>query len=674
MGLSPVLEAAIQEDLPTEDLIALLREHESHTVGKYYRELSNTNLSRRRDGTPQHREPEFWESWVPLKRSFQFGFYHKLPVLKALDDGMLLQTMDSRRASRNQFIRWLCDPLRNGNLLLVFNHYQTFPGDEPVFLSCLKHICQKLNRLGAVVYSGDFVLPNLCAQLCIRCPPYRRALTEVFIDSSTIFSQGGLCHLLRKLIFEPFKKLRISHPDYFAKPMTIFIDSKGSEWKNMDFKSLVAQLRSITEDQRSNSHPCLLWVVTCAWDPSISTFLSRDPQRSQQIRLVDSNDARHYSESILRLRFQEIRARHNKLFGENEEWPLKDDLERLARAVSGADPLIDLVTRFVDLAGKDGPPVRLQKSLAYLSNAPALTIQSPYDAPAHFVNQFINDTPVRLYPHVLHMLSCLGYFSIDAPTLPRLTHLLGIDPAPSSRVIAHLDWIIYDQGVLDTYSQEPYYYLLGAVRQFGKIRFSPTEIQAFTTAVIKRYLRFFSKSPLMSTKPRHHPPDDDPRAAAMRSIGHLYNDFSVFLRICDSAAKMNQGKTAVALLRNFDFRRLAFLHTDEYTCSNLLQLSVRLHQSADGRGIVRTTASNISDSLLIGHCKGIAEPLDFSSIDPEKIPDYCSFDSGMGPPKCPRFVLLGHGRKTVLVIFFYPHLYTTWGDISIFTLGMLVDF
>ncbi|KAJ3576828.1 hypothetical protein NP233_g153 [Leucocoprinus birnbaumii] len=647
MDLSTVLEAAIRKDLSTKDLIALLREHESHSARGYYCELRTTVYDQlyMSNVKSKHKEPELWEPWSPY--AIPANNYQELTLLQSLDDGTLNWTMDLLSDCRNQFLRSLCDPSRNGNLLLVWNPYEMYGDDEPVFLQSMKRICGDLRQLGAVAQINDFdiygplrsakFVGRLCEQLCIRCPPYRRALREVLINHPTIFYESGLSYLVQKLISETFKKLRISHSDYFTKPLTIFIDW----WKETDLSTLVGLLSSIAEDQHSKIHPCLLWVVSCPWNPLISTLLSQDSFQIRQIKLVDSDDTIHYSEAILHLRFQEIRARHCEMFGEDEEWPLKDDLKQLARAVSGAEPLINLITRFVDLAGNEGPRVRLQKCLAYMCNAPALTIQSPYDAPTHFFNQFINNTPEQLHCQVLQVLGCLGYYpSIDAPTLPRLIHILGIDPALRSQIVAHLDWILADleDTRLDDYSHKPEYSLSKAVRYLGHIRFHPIVVEEQYLALIKSYLFFFSRSPLLSSKPQLHVGSgsvvDDPLTAATRCVGHLYEDFSKFLRICHHTATMDQGRTVIALLKDFDFRRLAFVRNR--TCSSdLLQLSRWLHQSAHGKGIVRTTASDTSDRLFIDQCNGVAEPLDFSSID-------------SGFSECPKFILLGHGANTIL--------------------------
>lgn len=95
----------------------------------------------------------------------------------------------------------------------------------------------------------------------------------------------------------------------------------------------------------------------------------------------------------------------------------------------------------------------------------------------------------------------------------------------------------------------------------------------------------------------------------------------------------------------------------------------------DDQKIVRTNATSVMDDLFLEECRGIAEPLDL---------ELEGMFYQLGYFQYPKFVLFGHGLRTVLIILsFIPRKRSYrdkyWdafkgGDVSVYTLGMLAEF
>lgn len=243
----------------------------------------------------------------------------------------------------------------------------------------------------------------------------------------------------------------------------------------------------------------------------------------------------------------------------DEKWPLKDELKQIARVVAGVDIFIDLLTRFIDLAGHDGPRERLKKTLAYIENAPTPTLESPYDSLIHFYNQFISDIPSPFFPHMIHILESLRQHSLNPPTASRIAHLLGIDQRVIHPILAHLEWTLNSE-YKDKYApHEPTYGLRSHMWKIFDLLHSRGRplVTKSCIMVVQSYLSLFSKSPLLSTKPVHQASPDDPLTSMKRITGHLHGDWATFAKLCARVAPQEEWHAIHQLVRDFDFRRLA---------------------------------------------------------------------------------------------------------------------
>ncbi|KAF5353932.1 hypothetical protein D9756_007352 [Leucocoprinus leucothites] len=691
MVLQPEIEAALRADLPTRELISILRKHQLLPIGEYYYELSGTDEFGKRFAilkSRHHLKSSYWECWGPLVGILSHSSKYVDPIIVREDESEVsYQNMDLRKAAWKRLLKWLCDPLRGGNLLLIRDVFLW--GSQSAFSKVATQTCLTMNRLGAIIpisplliqYQPRELVQALCDQLCKKFPPYRRVLAETLMDTPTIFNKLDFFYLLRMLIILPWNKLKISHPQYVVTPIVIFLDWYFDPNLDTRERGINSYLRDllwlITEDRLVNS-PCLLWIMTGYWDPlTISAMFWQDPLRFQHIReLIGNDEATRYTEAILSIRFQGIHNRHPDLFDSDEQWPLEDELKHIARVISSVDIFIELLTRFVDLGGPDGPRKRLNKCLAYISNSPCSTLESPFKPLIHFYNQFMSDIPSQFFPHAIHVLECLYQRALAIPSPSRIAHLLCINQSLIHPIFSYLEWTLDKKYEEDKYtSQEPKYSLPGDARVIFYLSqyLGQPVITESCIIMIESYFYFFQNTPLLSTKPRFYTPGSvsgvDPRTAVMHTIGSFHDDWHHFVSLCRWAPRM-EGDAILALLRSFDFCCLAHIVSLAASLSHFTWFLMCVLTTDQQQDLIRTKATTIMDTLFIDKVKGIAEPLDLSELVPSKHFPYESF-------QFPKFVLLGKGLHTVLVILLCipaqdKGIWTE--DVSVYTLRMLEDF
>lgn len=263
------LEAAFQAKSQIT-LVTILREHQSLPSGDYYHSLSiDTEKLKEQSSlfkSGHCPDSSYWTSWGPLIEIFSWPrdrLSLEIPP-KAQDQRFLgYLTMDLRKGVRDRLLTWLCDPLRSENLFLIF---ELCLGESRLaFSEAAVRVGRVINRLGAISNISPWVkrhelyglAQDICGQLSRNYPPYRKLLAETLVQDPTLFQKRDLNYLLRKLIFEPWKDLKTSHPQYVVKPPIIFLTWGGSLSAESN-AAILDFLQLITEDRHSNSHSCLL--------------------------------------------------------------------------------------------------------------------------------------------------------------------------------------------------------------------------------------------------------------------------------------------------------------------------------------------------------------------------------------------------------------------------------
>ncbi|XP_006458707.1 hypothetical protein AGABI2DRAFT_176946 [Agaricus bisporus var. bisporus H97] len=171
-------------------------------------------------------------------------------------------------------------------------------------------------------------------------PPYRRILARELVDNPGILELSTHTRF-RKLIHEPWKALRESHPQYITTPpvLVLFLSkSEFTEWGE-EF------LRSIYEFGSSQHSSPLLWIISVdtTLKLAVQDLLHPFPPFRYFRLPVSYKEGPADAALILHHRFSAFRDKHKDIFDEDEVWPSEKQMSRLSMIVSG-------VVRFVEVS------------------------------------------------------------------------------------------------------------------------------------------------------------------------------------------------------------------------------------------------------------------------------------------------------------------------------------
>lgn len=308
---------------------------------------------------------------------------------------------------------WVIDPPGSPNLATV---------------ETLMVICTEIHRLGA--YYPDLgvgeltsVIRDLAGQLAARYPPYRPLLAKQFIDNPTLLEQP-MRSQFKKLIFEPWKTLQVSHPHYVTMPPVIIL-----RWNDINrLQSTFELLELVTEHSQPGICPPLLWVIFGC--PRVHfpgrPFLQLVLPVSHYIKLSLSDDeVAGDTGLILRHAFNQFRRKRKEMFDEDETWPSQIQISRLGKIVSGVLEFVDVLLRFIGCGGST--KAQLETFLSYMVDSPLPSNISRYCALDHFYSQALHDIPPEIFPDTRNILECLWHTHLIYPSARGLAHLLGLE-------------------------------------------------------------------------------------------------------------------------------------------------------------------------------------------------------------------------------------------------------
>ncbi|KAJ3558911.1 hypothetical protein NP233_g11398 [Leucocoprinus birnbaumii] len=639
-------------DLSTEELINFLRRGRYDIpIGAHLSALRpNTNAHSSSIIRPQDVNSEFWELWKSRKPSCEVINIYLEP---SYPSNMRLVTFflprpSTRKAEKlnthdpaiktyvnisEKFLAWICNARPLENIFLCFYPSATpFYKKESVIEAALT-ICNEIGRLGAgIPIRGDWVR-KVCSQLASRYPPYRRILAITLVEDPGIFHRCSDRALLKRLVLEPWDELRDSYPAYTAVPPVIFLD----EVENVSLANHVADvLELVTDGRYKHQKPSLLWVIISASPPldrrhplvALTSAIQQSnlPYIYQHVAITPGGEeANRYSFLTLQARFRDVRSHHPHVFYQTETWPREEALWRIAKIVSGVDPFIDSLVRYIDIGGTDtgGPRERLDKCISCIANSPEPTQELPNNPLLHFYQQVLADTPSEILHCVEPLLECLYNRHLSRPTIVQLEHLLQIKQETIYRVLRHLAWMtdevshirsqmppLFRANPLYAYECKTYQLRIDVRHIFDlshKLR-RPLVSKTHVSAV-KSYLDLLRKPIFTSLVPRVGVSvKDNPSLAIERLEARgLKSNGDLPWTMCTRAPRV-EWETLGNLMQGFDFRHLVHLATGKLSSSALYRFLFWLKQ-INKDDIVRTEAVSYSDELLVAACGRVATPL-----------------------------------------------------------------
>jgi hypothetical protein len=457
-----------------------------------------------------------------------------------------------------EVISWICDSKRKSNVYLIAEQgILGLHGLAHTRAAVLGSICSDARRFGQVIgYPSTY---SLSAGLAKSYPAYRRILTKVLVENPRI-RELPLHARFKKLIFEPWRVLQESHPEFVITPPVIVLRLGSKKQEEL--------IRSICELGSSPLYSSLLWVV------------SVNPKIKLPIKdlLVPSVPFRYfrlpicYSEGpvdvalVFRFEFSALRQKHKEIFDDEEMWPSEEQMSRLIKIVSGVFEFVDVIIQFIDWKDDGGPQAHLETFLAYMVDAPSPSDEQPYCALDHFYTHALSSIPQDL---LFAMKKAFGIIRFYDQFLDQavLVYLLSVGNSTFLPHLRRLATIEADEWH-DRYSCRSFQYFLEDSHRSGQFYTPKSESRLHA---LHACLRTLSHSSSLTTilKPRGVPWIQADLIAFHKETRFVRG--SACYALCHIL-----GAGVASLLQRFDFRCLA--HTcDKFRCRDFTRFLRRLY-------------------------------------------------------------------------------------------------
>ncbi|XP_006459657.1 hypothetical protein AGABI2DRAFT_116619 [Agaricus bisporus var. bisporus H97] len=621
MTMHPELKHALDTNLSALEVIRLFTKHHSG-VPEERIDLSNHKESK-------HSDLSFWDAWEPLFYSCP-SYWN--PRSAPASEAFLSIHKDLTR----EVISWLCDSGRRSNVYLIEEaQTRTENVNENYRANAFASICYDAHRFGLPLRGAPGYPPmnifQLCAVLAAHYPPFRRILAEILLDNTEILNLPTRTRF-KKLIYEPWKSLQISHPQYVATPPVIVLRCDDPAFWDEEL------LRSIYEFASPRQALPLLWIIS--FNPEFQLpiqDLFYPLQFPPLTRLpVCYNDALADTESFLRHRFSILHQKHKEMFTEHEVWPSQEQMSHLTRIFLGSFDAVDVVTRFVDWDGDGGPTAHLKTFLAYMVDSPSPSDERPYCALDHFYIRAFSNIPHDLLPVVKRVLSVCycetAYLvsSFQVACLLSCRHDIVLDVLPRL-----CRWAVISNIQHKVVRYKPSPFLKGFLEDRKRSRhfdIRKSEIRNHIYKVCLRVIYQFS-NPSEFLKPLGR---YALKAHGSEIKGSMQYALRTFYHVSTTGSHPEW-----TLLRRFDFRCLV-PYQNIIGWILIFSFIQRLYacDKNNSSNIVRVEPASHLDSQFIDKCKGLAMPLELQEMD---------YDEALRPTG-PKYVLLGLEAGTVLVI------------------------
>ncbi|KAF7783305.1 hypothetical protein Agabi119p4_2681 [Agaricus bisporus var. burnettii] len=639
--MHPEVKRALDTNLSVLEVIRLFTKHHSGVPEDRIELRLNWELELR------HSDFSFWDTWKPLFRKL---FWYSDPEPASASEPFLSIHKNLTR----EIISWLCDSKRRSNIhLIAEGQTQTENASENHRGNAFATICYDAHRFGLPLRDAPRLPPgifSLCAALATHSPPYRRILTRILIEDPKVFKLSTRTRF-KKLIYEPWKTLQISHPQYVAAPPVIVLRWHDPKFWDEELLSSIYEFASP-----------LLWIISFSPKFKLPIQDLLDPFKCPRLtRLpVCYNDAPADTKLFLHHRFNILRQKHKEMFTKHEVWPSEDQMFQLTRIFMGSFDAIDVVIYFVDWEGDGGPKAHLEKFLAYMVDSPSPSDERPYCALDYFYNQAFSAIPHNIFPVVKRILSVCCWEGNPYPVSSlRLACLLSNGHDSVLGVLPHLfRWALISHEIL-LYLPSPFCRsFLADAKRSGRFHIPKSEIRFLSYEASLRIIRH-SPNPFKSMKPAEW---FDPKAPFEFVLAMDYA-FKAFYYASDTGSHSEW-----ALLRHFDFGYLSHYssRSSRIHWFKFLSILQELHawDKVSSPNIVRVEPAGDLDKLFIDKCEGLAEPLELKNRQ-----EYRELR-----PTGPKYVLLGLEARTVLVVLGTlrdPGIIPVYYGFSIYTSAML---
>jgi hypothetical protein len=397
-------------------------------------------------------DSSFWDKWKPcefraveaftslMQQQFSLRTIVFLrltyPLLWAKPMEPLDPFLNIYKGPTQEIISWLCDSKRKTNVCWIVEPPLSPSSGANSRANVIASICCDADRLGGQLLFSP--IRSVTAQLAARYPPYRRILAKRLVDNPRMF-QLPTRVLFKKLIYELWKVVQESHPQYIAAPPVIVLHC------NDDYIDEI--FSSICEFSLYPHSSSLLWIVSVGWMVKLPIRGLIDPLPRFGIikHPVRYDDGASDAAFILRHAFRKVRPRSfddplrlepEDTYRRREEWPSDEQISHLARIVSGVLESIDVVIAFVNRQDGGAPEAYLETFLGYMIDSPSPSDERPCCALDHFYTRAFSNVPPPFITVATEVLGIIYYkhFTIVATHLqtacllsaPKATTILSV--------------------------------------------------------------------------------------------------------------------------------------------------------------------------------------------------------------------------------------------------------
>ncbi|XP_006462223.1 hypothetical protein AGABI2DRAFT_179070 [Agaricus bisporus var. bisporus H97] len=390
MTMHPELEEAFNTGLSMPEVFELFTKHYSGLKEDRVDIHSHTMFD-----DPVHTDGVFWYEWRPL-------VFCRLPMSWGLKRPVSEPFMHIHKVLTREIMSWLCDVKKRSNVYLIAEPQLPPTTDFDMINTrayVFSNVCYDAQRFGLPMRNEpDGIrhgIDSIIAELAAYYAPYRRILAKELVDNPGILELSTHTRF-RKLIHEPWKALRESHPQYITTPPVLVLFLRKSQFTGWDEEFL----RSIYEFGSSQHSSPLLWIISSDTNLKLSVQDLLHPfPPFRYFRLpVSYKESPADAALILHHRFSVLRNMHKDIFDEGEVWPSEKQMSQLIMIVSGVVRFVEVIIQFIDWEEGGGPKSHLETFLAYMVHSPSPSDERPFCALDHFYMRALSDIPPDLLP------------------------------------------------------------------------------------------------------------------------------------------------------------------------------------------------------------------------------------------------------------------------------------
>lgn len=316
--------------------------------------------------------------------------------------------METRRALRQRITAWIEGVQRDWAMLWILGPAGV--GKSAVAQTTAEY-CQGAGRLGAAFFFSREnerddhlrVIPTLAHRLAVQDPEYRKLVTRILGEDSTIL-EHNLRSQFQRLIVEPFAQLDSQGSRY----RLIILDGLD-ECKEEDAQCEFVKL--INEYTRQNRKSPLLWMICSRPEAHLKRLLPRIDLTTCQLEelSIDDIEAKEDVYRILRDGFRDICNRWPGFCDVEDDgtWPSETQLRQIAAVASGLFIFAATILKFVDDKHYRNPQSQLEICLESITSSAAQGSVNPLDALDHLYRRILSAIHPSTFPITTRILSLL---------------------------------------------------------------------------------------------------------------------------------------------------------------------------------------------------------------------------------------------------------------------------